>query len=90
MNRMLAILLIVVSAPLWAHSQEASPILDRSELRRTGDLDEMRQRRVIRVLVTHNKTNFFVTSGRWLSCPSTSPSCCPFWSKAREISQPQP
>ena len=61
---MLAILLIVISAPLSAHSQDASPILDRSELRRTGDLDEMRQRRVIRVLVTHNKTNFFVTSGQ--------------------------
>ncbi len=41
-----------------------SPILQRPTAPWTGDLEEMRQRRLIRVLVSHSKTNFFSVMGR--------------------------
>jgi membrane-bound lytic murein transglycosylase MltF len=39
-------------------------ILDRPIQTFTGDLDEMRERRVIRVLTTYNQTNFFLAGGQ--------------------------
>jgi membrane-bound lytic murein transglycosylase MltF len=45
-------------------SEAAAAVLDRPLTSRTGDLDEMRKARIIRVLVTYNRTNFFVLGGR--------------------------
>jgi len=43
--------------------KESFPMLELTNRRFTGDLDAMRKRGMIRVLVSHNRTNFFL-SGR--------------------------
>lgn len=53
-------------APQAAEAEEArsavlSPPLERITAAKTGDLDEIRARRRLRVLVTYDKTRFFVT-----------------------------
>jgi membrane-bound lytic murein transglycosylase MltF len=71
MRRKLVVWLCAAIALTWAWAVSAqsevprggSELMERGEIRR-GDLDEIRQRGFIRVLVTHNKTNFFVTSGQ--------------------------
>ncbi len=51
-----------------AHGQEGDraiqEVLDRPVAIRTADLKEIRESRILRVLTTYNKTNFFVETGR--------------------------
>ena len=44
--------------------EELEEILDRPVRAFTGDLDEIRERRIIRVLTTYNQSNFFLAGGR--------------------------
>lgn len=43
---------------------KTSPLVLRATHPFTGDLDEMREREVLRVLVSHNRTNFFLAEGK--------------------------
>ncbi|MEJ2721134.1 MAG: transporter substrate-binding domain-containing protein [bacterium] len=47
-----------------AQGDYLTEILDRPAEIFTGDLDEIRERRVIRVLTTYNQTSFFIAAGR--------------------------
>jgi len=61
----LAIMVVLVNAPaLFAQDDPFSAIMTESATERTGDLDEMRENGVIRVLTTFNKTNFFIAGGQ--------------------------
>lgn len=69
MRRFWKITLLVVSLtflsanPLWASSKQPSHHSITSRILQPfhGDLSEIRQRRIIRVLVSYNRTNFFLT-----------------------------
>ncbi|MDJ0842303.1 MAG: lytic transglycosylase F [Acidobacteriota bacterium] len=65
MFRSLPLLFIAFLFPTFAQdeSKYGREMLDRGHpLRFQGDLDEIRKNRILRVLVTHTKTNFFITS----------------------------
>lgn len=47
--------------PALAQTEDASSVSSRINQPFIGDLDEIRQRRILRVLVSHNRTNFFET-----------------------------
>jgi len=57
---------MVIAQPTAAPDEPAgSPaILSFESKPQTGDLDDIRQRRVLRVLVSYNRTNFFIVDGR--------------------------
>jgi membrane-bound lytic murein transglycosylase MltF len=55
---------LVITAPSSAQDDPFSAVMTKPVAERTGDLDEMRERGAIRVLVTYNKTNFFVAGGK--------------------------
>ncbi len=59
---LLVAMLVLAVSPCWAKALQQFDELGRERLLRswTGDLDQMIKRRVIRVLVTYNKTNFFL------------------------------
>ncbi|KMY66903.1 hypothetical protein AAU61_13080 [Desulfocarbo indianensis] len=52
----------LAAGPGEAQEQPLAPPIDQVIKPRTGDLDEMIKRRYIRVLVSYNKTNFFLDS----------------------------
>ena len=56
------ILLLQVSCPLFAQEQPQKAIMGMDYVYKkwTGDLDGMVKRRLIRVLVAYNKTNYFL------------------------------
>ncbi len=54
-------IILLISPP--AHAKPSSPIATDYQQLFTGDLQEMKKRHVIRVLVTHSKTNFFLVKG---------------------------
>src|SRR5580765_1099167 len=58
-------LLLGLGAPLAGQEQPARETqhLPATGAQRTGDFDMMRKARVIRVLVVHNKTNYFIDKG---------------------------
>jgi len=68
--------LVVIIAPAIASAQAAQPVaaepapeqgpavVARTVERATGDLDDMRQRGRVRVLVSFSRTNFFVSQGK--------------------------
>lgn len=66
MRALILVCLIAVVCSNAAVSQvdQLEDYLDRPVRTFTGDLDEMRERRVIRVLTTYNQTNFFLAGGR--------------------------
>ena len=47
-----------------ADSGDGRALLGRVSQQFTGDLPEIQQRGVLRILVTHNQTNYFLTAGR--------------------------
>jgi len=51
-------------APESVLEAEAAPLVLRATHPFAGDLDEMREREVLRVLVSHNRTNFFLAQGK--------------------------
>lgn len=61
-NLMICMIAILIATAGFAQNQpqKASISLDSIDKKWTGDLDGMIQRRVIRVLVAYNKTNFFI------------------------------
>jgi len=65
MNTLLfaALAILALAAPQDANRDAAEFRIDKLETA-TGDLAEMKARRVIRVLTTYNKTNFFIAGGR--------------------------
>ena len=59
------ILMFMICAILVAQEKQQTPTMDMnlSYKKWTGDSDGMIQRRIIRVLVIHNKTTYFVDNG---------------------------
>ena len=54
----------VCGAAAFGQVEDMEDILDRPVQTFTGDLEEIRERRVIRVLTTYNQSNFFLAGGR--------------------------
>src|SRR4029078_4267505 len=50
----------LTSTILFAQNQKKVASIQHNFLKWTGDLDEMTKRRVIRVLVAYNRTNYFI------------------------------
>jgi membrane-bound lytic murein transglycosylase MltF len=58
------LIVTVCGVNLTAQVDVIEDMLDRPVVTFTGDLEEMRERRVIRVLTTYNQTNFFLVAGK--------------------------
>lgn len=56
------VLLVGLSTPA-IDAEQFFPVLEASESKFTGDLQEMYKRHMIRALVSYNRTNFFISNG---------------------------
>ena len=60
----LAILAVFLTSGLNSDARAAQSLLDLVDREFTGDLQEIRERKAIRILVNYSRTNFFFYSGR--------------------------
>ncbi len=57
------VMFLIYAGPVQAAEKEGEALLSVLDLKATGDLDEMKKRGFIRVLVGYSRTNFFIVGG---------------------------